>query len=66
MSDVRNLLAELRHTERAYYFECLFIVNLRINEPLQIGRCCFQLRRFNLPRHLCGAVFNRTYRGQKC
>ncbi len=43
-----------------------FIVNFRINETLQIGRCCFKLRRFNLPRHLCGAVKNRTYRGRKC
>ena len=27
----------------------LFIVDFRINETLQIGRRCFQLRRFNLP-----------------
>ena len=32
------------------------MVDLRINETLQIGRHCFQLRRFNPPRHLCGAV----------
>ena len=25
------------------------MVDLRINETLQIGRRCFQLRRFNLP-----------------
>ena len=43
----------------------LIIVDFRINETLQIGRRCFQLRRFNPPRHLCGAVFNRTYRGVK-
>ena len=44
----------------------IFIVDLRINETLQIGRRCFQLRRFSLPRHLCGAVKNRTYWGRKC
>ena len=32
------------------------MVDFRINETLQIGRRCFQLRRFNLPRNLCGAV----------
>ena len=42
------------------------IVDVRINETLQIGRRCFQLRRFSIPRHLCGAVRNRTYRGRKC
>ena len=26
------------------------------SETLQIGRRCFQLRRFNQPQHLCGAV----------
>ena len=31
------------------------IVDFRINETRQMGRRCFQLRRFNLPRHLCGA-----------
>ena len=30
------------------------IVDFRINDTLQIGRRCFQLRRFNLPRHLPG------------
>ena len=32
------------------------MVDFRINETLQIGRRCFQLRRFNPPQHLCGAV----------
>ena len=41
------------------------IVDFRINGTLQIGRRCFQLRRFNRPRHLCGAVENRTYREAK-
>ena len=44
-----------------------FIVDIRINETLQIGRRCFS-RQVGIPifgTRRCGAVFNRTYRGAK-